>query len=219
MDEQVNERAAARAAIFEELFTRYPALEACRDDVAAAYATLFACCRVGGTVFTCGNGGSASDSEHIVGELLKKFKKHRDIPAELKAKLLAAGPEGKRLAEKLEGSLSAVSLVSMTGILTAFANDVGWDEAFAQQLLGLARPGDVLLALSTSGNSRNCVEAAVRARALGVKTIGLTGAGGGRFRDVCDVTVRVPATETYQIQEFHLPVYHALCAMLEAELF
>ena len=167
----------------------------------------------------CGNGGSASDSEHIVGELLKKFKKHRDIPADLKAKLLAAGPEGAQLAEKLEGSLGAVSLLSMSGILTAFANDVGWDEAYAQQVLGLAKPGDALIVISTSGNSRNCVLAAVLARALGVKTIGLTGEKGGRFRDVCDVAVRVPAGETFKIQEYHLPVYHALCAMLEDELF
>ena len=150
---------------------------------------------------------------------MKKFKKHRDIPADLKAKLQTMGPEGAVLAQKLEGSLGAVSLLSMTGILTAFANDVGWDEAFAQQLLGLARPGDVLVALSTSGNSRNCVNAAVLARVLGVKTIGLTGAKGGRFKEICDVTVCVPAMETYQIQEYHLPVYHALCAMLESELF
>lgn len=206
-------------AIFEELFVRYPALSACRDDLRKAYETLLTSYQAGGKVFTCGNGGSASDSEHIVGELLKKFKKHRDIPADLKAKLQTMGPEGAVLAQKLEGSLGAVSLLSMTGILTAFANDVGWDEAFAQQLLGLARPGDVLVALSTSGNSRNCVNAAVLARALGVKTIGLTGAKGGRFKEICDVAVCVPAMETYQIQEYHLPVYHALCAMLEAELF
>ena len=206
-------------AIFEDLFARYPALEACRNQVKAAYEALLATYRAGGKVLCCGNGGSASDSEHIVGELLKKFKKHRDIPADLKAKLLAAGPEGAQLAEKLEGSLGAVSLLSMSGILTAFANDVGWDEAYAQQVLGLAKPGDALVVLSTSGNSRNCVLAAVLARALGVKTIGLTGEKGGRFRDVCDVAVCVPACETFKIQEYHLPVYHALCAMLEDELF
>ena len=206
-------------AIFKELFARYPALEACRDQVKAAYEALLATYRAGGKVLCCGNGGSASDSEHIVGELLKKFKKHRDIPAELKAKLLAAGPEGAQLAEKLEGSLGAVSLLSMSGILTAFANDVGWDEAYAQQVLGLAKPGDALVVLSTSGNSRNCVLAAVLARTLGVKTIGLTGETGGRFREVCDVAVCVPARETFKIQEYHLPIYHALCAMLEDELF
>lgn len=206
-------------AIFDELFARYPALAVCRDDVGRAFDALLSAYRAGGKVLCCGNGGSASDCEHIVGELLKKFKKHRDISAGVAAALRAAGPDGVRLAEKLEGSLPAVSLVSQTGILTAFANDVGWDEAYAQQLLGLAKPGDVLVALSTSGNSTNCVLAATLARALGVKTIGLTGAKGGRFKDVCDVCVCVPADETFKVQEFHLPVYHALCAMLEEELF
>lgn len=205
--------------IFKELFLCYPALEACRDDIAKAYEVLLECYRGGGKVLTCGNGGSASDSEHIVGELLKKFKKHRSIDVELKTKLESMGNDGKRLSEKLEGSLAAVSLVSMSGILTAFANDVGWDEAFAQQLLGLGREGDVLMTLSTSGNSRNCVEAALVAKAIGVKSIGLTGTSGGRFREVCDVSICVPGHETYKIQELHLPVYHALCAMLESELF
>lgn len=205
--------------IFNELFIRYPALEACRKDVGAAFETLLAAYQAGGKVLCCGNGGSASDSEHIVGELLKKFKKHRDIPANVRARLCAAGPAGIHLADRLEGSLPAISLVSQCGILTAFANDVGWDEAYAQQLLGLAKAGDVLIAISTSGNSKNCVLAATLARALGVKSIGLTGAAGGRFREVCDIAICVPARETYQIQEFHLPVYHALCAMLEEELF
>ncbi len=205
--------------IFEELFARYPALEACRDDVQAAFGIMADSYRAGGKMLCCGNGGSASDCEHIVGELLKKFKRHRDIPADVRERLLAAGEDGAHLAEKLEGSLPAVSLLSQSGILTAFANDVGWDEAFAQQLLGLARRGDVLVALSTSGNSRNCVLAAVLARALGVKTIALVGQAGGRLGEICDVAIRVPARETYQVQEFHLPVYHALCAMLEEELF
>lgn len=204
--------------IFDELFQRYVPLESCKSEILAAYEILFECYQKGGKVLTCGNGGSASDSEHIVGELLKKFKKHRDIAPELKSKLMTMGEDGERLATKLEGSLGAVSLVSMTGIITAFANDVGWDEAFAQQLLGLGRAGDVLVTLSTSGNSHNCVEAAILAKAIGVKSIGLTGEKGGRFREVCDVSICVPATETYQIQEYHLPVYHALCAMLEAEL-
>ena len=205
--------------IFKELFAQYPALEACRADVRMAFDILLAAYRAGGKALCCGNGGSASDCEHIVGELLKKFKRHRDIPSELKARLVAAGTEGEQLAAKLEGSLPAVSLVSQSGILTAFANDVGWDEAFAQQLLGLAKPGDVLVALSTSGNSRDCVLAATLARALDVKSVALTGEAGGRLGELCDVAIRVPARETYQVQEFHLPVYHALCAMLEEELF
>ena len=199
--------------IFEELFARYPALEACRADVAAAFDALLAAYRGGGKVLVCGNGGSASDSEHIVGELLKKFKKHRDVSGEIAAKLR---PE---IVSKLEGSLPAISLVSMSGIVTAFANDVAWETAFAQQVLGLGQPGDVLIALSTSGNSANCVAAAEVMKAKGGKTIALTGERESKLSAVCDVTIRVPAAETYKVQEFHLPVYHALCAMIEEEMF
>ena len=199
--------------IFEELFVRYPALEACRADVAAAFDALLAAYRGGGKVLVCGNGGSASDSEHIVGELLKKFKKHRNVPGEIAAKLR---PE---VAAALEGSLPAISLVSMSGIVTAFANDVAWETAFAQQVLGLGQPGDVLIALSTSGNSANCVAAAEVMKAKGGKSVAFTGERESRLSAVCDVTIRVPATETYKVQEFHLPVYHALCAMIEEEMF
>ena len=199
--------------IFEELFVRYPALEACRADVVAAFDALLAAYRGGGKVLVCGNGGSASDSEHIVGELLKEFKKHRDVPGEIAAKLR---PE---VAAALEGSLPAISLVSMSGIVTAFANDVAWETAFAQQVLGLGEPGDVLIALSTSGNSANCVAAAEVMKAKGGKSVALTGERESRLSAVCDVTIRVPATETYKVQEFHLPVYHALCAMIEEEMF
>ena len=206
-------------AIYDELFVRYPALDGCRADVMKAFELILATYRAGGKVLVCGNGGSASDAEHIVGELLKKFKKHRDIPADVKAKLEATGPDGAALAAKLEGSLAAVTLLSQSGILTAFANDVGWDEAYAQQLLGLGRAGDTLIAISTSGNSRNCVYAALVAKTLGVSVVSLTGAGGGRLAGLADAAIRAPETETYKIQEYHLPVYHALCAMLEEELF
>ena len=199
--------------IFQELLARYPALESCRAGIAAAFETLLSSYKAGGKVLACGNGGSASDAEHIVGELMKKFKKHRGIPAEIAASLR---PE---IAERLEGSLPAISLVSMSGILTAFANDVAWETAFAQQVLGLARPGDVLITLSTSGNSANCVAAAEVMKAAGGRSIALTGAKESRLSDVCDVTIRVPETETFKVQELHLPVYHALCAMLEEELF
>jgi len=200
-------------AIFDELYERYPALTGCRESIAAAFDALLGTVRADGCVFTCGNGGSASDAEHIVGELLKKFKKHRDIDGAIAAKL----PPG--LVTKLEGSVAAVSLVSMTGIITAFANDVAWETAFAQQLYGLGRSGDTLIALSTSGNSANCVNAALVAKAKGLKVVALTGRGGGKLKDVADATVAVPETETYKIQEYHLPVYHALCAALEEEVF
>ncbi len=199
--------------ILDELYSRYPQLDGCRDEIAKARDLLLACYRNDGKVLVCGNGGSAADAEHIVGELLKKFKRHRDIDAAVAAKL---PPE---LAAKLEGALPAVSLVSMSGILTAFANDVAWETAFAQQVYGLGRAGDVLIALSTSGNSANCVNAALVARAKGLKVIALTGAGGGRLGAVADAAVAVPETETYKVQELHLPVYHALCASIEESLF
>ena len=199
--------------IFDELYERYPALAACRPAIAAAFDALLATAAAKGCVFTCGNGGSAADAEHIVGELLKKFKKHRDIEGSVAAKL----PPG--LAAKLEGSLAAVSLVSMSGIITAFENDVAWETAFAQQLYGLGRAGDTLIALSTSGNSANCVNAALVAKAKGLKVVAMTGAGGGRLAGVADAAIAVPETETYRIQELHLPVYHALCAAIEEEIF
>lgn len=199
--------------VLDGLFCRYPVLECCRDSVTAAFETLVGAYRTGGKVLVCGNGGSASDAEHIVGELLKKFKRHRDIPSSVAAKLR---PE---LVAELEGSLPAVSLVSMSGIITAFANDVAWETVFAQQTLGLARPGDVLITLSTSGNSANCVAAAEVMKAVGGKSIAFTGADPSRLSDVCDVAIRVPEKETYKVQELHLPVYHALCAAVEEEMF
>ena len=198
---------------FGELFQRYPSLEECREDIGAAFDVLLAAFRAGGKVLVCGNGGSAADAEHICGELLKKFKKHRPVPPAVAAKLLPG------LADRLEGSLPAISLVSMSGIVTAFANDVAWETAFAQQVLGLAKPEDVLIALSTSGNSANCVAAAEVMRAVGGKSIAFTGVAESRLSSVCDVAIRVPETETFKVQELHLPVYHALCAALEEELF
>ena len=199
--------------ILEELYVRYPQLKCCEGEIAKALDLLLTCYRGGGKVLTCGNGGSAADAEHIVGELLKKFRKHRDIDSGIAAKLL---PE---LVAKLEGALPAVSLVSMCGILTAFANDVAWETAFAQQVYGLGDPCDVLIALSTSGNSANCVNAALVAKAKGLKVISMTGAGGEKLAALADAAIRVPETETYKIQELHLPVYHALCAELEEILF
>ena len=203
---------AVANGILAELVTRYPGLDACRPSVEAAFEALAACYRTGGKVLCCGNGGSAADADHIVGELMKKFRVRRAISPDVAAKLR---PE---LATKLESTLPAVSLVSMTGLMTAFANDVAWETVFAQQVLGLARPGDVLIALSTSGNSANCVAAAETMRAIGGKAIALTGAKESRLSSICNVTIRVPEHETYKVQELHLPVYHALCAMLEAEL-
>ncbi len=199
--------------MIEELINRYPSLAACREDIASAAELLVSCYREGGKVLTCGNGGSAADSEHICGELLKRFRRTRPVPAAVAAKL------PKQLVDSLEGGLPAISLVSMSGILTAFANDVGWETAFAQQVLSLARPEDVLITLSTSGNSANCVAAAQVMHAVGGRVIALTGAAESKLSSVADVTIRVPAKETYLVQELHLPVYHFLCAYVEEELF
>ena len=206
----MNERSGATIG---DLFRRRAELGGCRKEVESAFEIIAGSFRRGGKVLVCGNGGSAADAEHICGELLKKFKKHRDIPAGIAAKLR---PE---LASKLEGSLPAVSLVSMSGIITAFANDVAWETAFAQQVLGLAKPDDVLIALSTSGNSANCVAAAEVMKAAGGKSIAFTGERESGLSRICDVTIRVPETETYKVQELHLPIYHALCAAIEEELF
>ena len=199
--------------IFETLFTRYPNLEIVKGDILKAYETIHATYRAGGKVLVCGNGGSAADAEHIVGELLNKFKKRRALPAGISARLPA------ELAAKLEGSLAAISLVSMTGVLSAAANDIEWQAAFAQQTLGLAQENDTLIAISTSGNSPNCVAAAMVAKAKGASVIGLTGEKESKLSKASDVTIRAPETETFKIQELHLPIYHALCAALEEELF
>ena len=205
--------------IYEELFERYPVLCEIKSNILNAFELIKTTYDCGGTLFCAGNGGSSSDSEHIVGELLKSFKKHRAIDETTAKNLSEYGDDGAYLLSKLEGSLPAVSLISQTGILTAFANDKTWDTAFAQQLYGLGKKGDCLIVLSTSGNSKNCVYASVVAKAKGIKTIGFTGASGGKLKEICDECVFVPEMETYKIQELHLPIYHCLCAMLEEEFF
>ena len=205
--------------IYEELFDRYPSLSDIKENILNAFEMINSTYQNGGTLYCAGNGGSSSDSEHIVGELLKSFKKHRKIDVETVNNLSSQGDDGLYLLDKLEGSLPAVSLISQTGILTAFANDKTWDTAFAQQLYGLGRRGDCLLVLSTSGNSKNCVNAVLVARAKGIKTIAFTGASGGKLKEICNEYISVPEIETYKVQELHLPIYHCICAMLEEEFF
>ena len=200
-------------SIFDELFVRRPELEVCRAEIEKAFELLVRSFRSGGKVLVCGNGGSAADAEHICGELLKKFKKPRPLPVGVAARLR---PE---LAARLEGGLGAVSLVSMSGFISAFSNDVGWECAFAQQVLALAASGDVLIALSTSGNSANCVAAAEVARAKECLSIAFTGREESLLSNECDVAIRVPETETFKVQELHLSVYHMLCAAIEEEMF
>ncbi len=205
--------------ILDELFVRYPKLKSNETDIEKAFNFIKDCFERGGTLFLCGNGGSSSDCEHIAGELLKSFKKKRAIDEGVYERLKEYGSDGELLREKLEGGLPVVSLVSQTGIITAFANDKSWEATFAQQLYATAKEDDCLLSLSTSGNSKNCVFASVVARAKKLSTVALTGEGGGKLKEVCDCVVAVPERETYLVQELHLPLYHALCAMLEEEFF
>lgn len=206
--------------VLATLQQRYPDLTPIAGDVQAAYDVLAASFRAGGTLLTCGNGGSAADSDHIVGELMKGFELKRPIDAALRERLLRENPDaGAYLADKLQGALPAIALTSNTVLMTAITNDTAGDMVFAQQVLGYGRPGDVLLGISTSGNSANVLNALRVARALDVRTIGLTGASGGAMRDLCDVTICAPSDRTLEIQERHLAIYHALCIMLELEFF
>ena len=206
--------------ILAELVLRYPLLKSCEGSVYEAFAMMKSSFKQGGKLLIAGNGGSAADAEHIAGELLKSFLIKRPVCESLRISLEENfGADGRELASKLEGSLPALSLVSNPGISTAFANDVDPALAFAQLVSGHGRPGDVFLGISTSGNSENIIKATMTAKAIGMGTIGLTGQNQCRLSGLCDITIHAPHSETYIIQEYHLPIYHALCAMLEAEFF
>lgn len=202
------------------LIERYPKLETVKQDIINAYLLMEECYEHDGKLLIAGNGGSAADSEHIAGELMKRFKTPRPIPTEFAKKLKEIDPvRGGDLAKNLERGLMAIPLVAHEALTTAYINDVDGLGVFAQQLYGFGRPGDTFLGISTSGNSKNVMSATVVARALGIKVIGLTGANGGELAQVADVAIKVPETETYMIQELHLPVYHCLCLMLEDRFF
>ena len=207
-------------SILDELITRYPVLESSKGDIAAAYELMKAAYDNGGKLLIAGNGGSASDSEHIVGELMKGFTKRRPVDEDFKLRLMQADAGlGAELAAKLQGTLPAIALTGHDALSTAYANDVDGSFTFAQQLYGYGSEGDVFLGISTSGNSRNILAAAAVAKAKGIKTIGLTGGTGGKLKEAADCAIVVPVSETYKIQELHLPVYHALCRMLEETYF
>lgn len=205
-------------SILSDLLSRYPQLSPLGGDIDTAAAMLIAAYRQGGTVFIAGNGGSAADASHIVGEFMKGFVRKRPLPA-TERQALAAVPDGAWLAERLQCGLPAISLMSQEGITTAVQNDLGGELGPAQQLYAMGRPGDVLIGISTSGNARNVHLACQVARVRGLRIIGLTGAGGGRLAGIADLCLRVPETETYKVQELHLPVYHALCMMVEEAFF
>lgn len=202
------------------LVKRYPQLFVCSKDIEMAFLILEECYMNDKKLLIAGNGGSAADSEHIAGELMKRFKRLRPVPIEFAEKLKKIDPvRGENLAKNLEQGLMAIPLVAHEALSTAYINDVDGLGVFAQQLYGFGRPGDVFLGISTSGNSKNVLSATVVARALGLKIIGLTGTNGGELAEVADVSIKVPEKETYMIQELHLPVYHCLCLMLEDRFF
>lgn len=202
----------------ENLAKNYPVLKDCTADIQAAVDAIVKMYREGGKLLLCGNGGSASDSSHIAGELLKGFILKREIKGEDRAKL----DEMEELApyvSKMQDGLCAISIPDQAAVLSAFANDCDPAAVFAQLVYTMHGKGDVLLGLSTSGNSKNVVLAVSVAKAMGLTTIGLTGISGGKLAQLCDITIRVPETETYRVQELHLPVYHAICAEVEEILF
>lgn len=202
------------------LIERYPKLEGVRQSIIDAYLIMEECYENGGKLLIAGNGGSAADSEHIAGELMKRFKIQRPVCDEYAQRLMEIDSErGRELAKNLECSLMAIPLVAHEALSTAYINDVDGYGVFAQQLFGFGRKGDVFLGISTSGNSKNIMNATVVARASGIKVIGLTGANGGELAMVADAAVKVPETETYMIQELHLPIYHCWCLMLEDRFF
>lgn len=199
----------------DALAQRHPELTAIKGEIQSASELLLDCYRSDGKILLCGNGGSAADAEHISGELLKGFiSKRRPTEDEL-AKL---APVLGNCAEKLQRGIPAIPLTSLTSVLSAYANDVDPALVFAQLTYALGKPCDVLVCLSTSGNSKNVVEAARVASALGMRTVALTGEGGGELAEICDVAIKAPACETYKVQEYHLPIYHAICAELERVL-
>lgn len=207
-------------AAIDHLIERYPILETIKEPLQAAAETIIDCYKSGGKLLICGNGGSAADAEHITGELMKGFLLPRPLQEQQSKRLMDTCPEDAAyLIENLQEALPAISLVNQIALGTAFANDQAPDLVFAQQVFGLGKTGDVLFAISTSGNSKNVLYAAQVARAFGLSVISLTGAGGGKLRSWTDILLAVPDKETYRIQELHLPIYHALCIAAEQEFF
>lgn len=202
------------------LINRYPQLADIRQSIIDGYLIMEECYLNHGKLLVAGNGGSAADSEHITGELMKRFKIKRPVSDEFRKKMEEIDAvRGKKLAENLECALPAIALVGHEALSTAYINDVDGLGVFAQQLLGFGEENDVFLAISTSGNSENIMNASVVAKAMNIKIIGLTGKKGGTLADIADVVVKVPEDETYMVQELHLPVYHCWCLMLEDKFF
>ena len=206
--------------IMENLISRYSNLRSCQDNIYNAYNMLIDCYEADGKVLIAGNGGSGADAGHIVGELMKGFMLKRPITGKLYDRLANSSDEmGLTLAAKLQEALPAIDLTAHNPLNTAFSNDVDASLIFAQQVLGYGNSGDVFWGLSTSGNSKNIIYAIYTAKAKGLKTLAMTGKSGGDMANIADITIKAPATSTPEIQELHLPIYHALCAMVEAHFF
>lgn len=204
---------------FEELIQRYPVLEECSQSITLAAKMMIESYEKDGKVLVCGNGGSCADSDHIVGELMKGFLLRRPVSDEQKSKFAALFEDGGAIADKLQGALPAISLTAQSAIISAFANDVDPELVYAQLVYGYGRSGDIFIGLSTSGNSKNVVSAAKTAKAMGMKTIIFTGKNNCVCDEFADVVIHVPETETFKVQELHLPVYHYLCAECERYFF
>jgi len=204
----------------QQLIERYPSLEPVKSDISAAFDIIANSYAHGGKLLIAGNGGSASDAEHIAGELMKTFAKKRELPGSFIADVAAVDAEiAQYLVPRLQPGLPAIALSGHASLNTACINDIDGNITFAQQVYGYGKEGDVLLGISTSGNSKNVLYAAAVAKAKKLKIIGLTGSGGGNLKKFTDVCICVPETETWKIQELHLPVYHLLCMMLEDHFF
>ncbi len=206
--------------VLQNLFNHYPELQVCESDILKAFDLLADCYDHDGIVYTCGNGGSCADAAHIVGELMKGFVCKRPLPPEEKIRLRQMDAvDGDYLANHLQRGLRAISLMGQESLSSAVGNDLGGDLPPAQQLIGFARPCDVLWGISTSGNARNIALACKVAKLKRLKIIGMTGEGGGTLATLADVCIRVPSKDTYRVQEYHLPIYHALCMMIEYRYF
>lgn len=203
----------------EILVERYPQLNVIKQDLINAVEKIIEAYKNGNKIMVCGNGGSAADSLHIVGELMKAFVLPRKLTAEMQEKIEKVSSKPEYLQKNLQMALPAISLVNEVSLLTAYANDMAPDLNFAQQVLGQGKKGDILIAISTSGNSENVIYAVEVAKAMDITSISLTGKSGGKLKNLSDITIAVPETETYKIQELHLPVYHAICLAIEAEFF
>lgn len=206
--------------ILDELIERYPVLSVCRDDIWQTYMQTSESFSNGGKLLIAGNGGSAADAEHIAGELMKGFVKHRYLDSKMKDRIMAVDSEfGENLCKSLQGALPTIALTGHIALSTACLNDVDGVMGFAQQVFGYGTEEDVFLGITTSGNSANILNAVVTAKAKGLKTIVLTGKDGGKAKKKADISIVVPEIETYRVQELHLPIYHALCLMLEERFF